>query len=115
MINKKTKRLKRHFRIREKIIGTEQVPRLVVFRSNKHIYAQLINDATSRTIVASSDHKISKDKANKIEIAKKVGLSLASSAAKKNVKNVVFDRAGYKYHGRVKALAEGSREGGLSF
>jgi len=115
MINKRIKRAKRHIRVRKKITGTEKVPRLVVFRSNKHIYAQVINDANGETIVAASDQKLTKVKVSKIELAKKVGLNLANLARKKNIKNVVFDRAGYKYHGRVKALADGSREGGLNF
>lgn len=115
MINKKTQRLKRHFRIRKKLAGTQKVPRLVVFRSNKHIYAQIINDVSGQTIVSSSDNKLAKEKTSKLEMAKKVGINLANAALKKNIKGVVFDRAGYKYHGRVKALAEGSREGGLSF
>lgn len=115
MINKRIKRVKRHIRVRKKITGTEKVPRLVVFRSNKHIYAQVINDANGETIVAASDQKLAKVKVSKVELAKKVGLNLANLARKKNIKNVVFDRAGYKYHGRVKALADGAREGGLNF
>lgn len=115
MINKRIKKSKRHIRVRKKIAGTQKVPRLVVFRSNKHVYAQLINDANGVTIVAASDQKLAKVKVNKMELAKKVGLNLANLALKKNIKNVVFDRAGYKYHGRVKALADASRGGGLNF
>ena len=115
MINKKAKRLKRHSRIRKKLTGTEKIPRLVVFRSNKHIYAQIINDASGQTIVSSSDHKLAKEKISKLEVAKKVGINLATAALAKNIKGVVFDRAGYKYHGRIKALSEGSKEGGLIF
>lgn len=108
-------REKRKRRVRAKISGTATRPRLSVFRSNKHIYAQLIDDQKGRTLVACSDLelKINK-KLTKTEIAQEVGKQLAVKALKKGLKSVVFDRNGYKYHGRVKALAEGVREGGLN-
>ena len=108
---KRQKRIARHIRVRKKVMGNV-VPRLTVFRSNKYIYAQLIDDNQMKTIVAASDLKKS---GGKIEKAKEVGKNLAILAIKKNIKKVVFDRSGYKYHGRVKAVAEGAREGGLSF
>lgn len=104
----------RHSRIRARIAGTKNKPRLSVFRSNKHIFLQLIDDNAKKTLVSASDLK-TKIKGTKTEIARKVGKKLAESAKLKKIKNVVFDRGGYKYHGRVKAAAEGSREGGLQF
>ncbi|MBI4231904.1 50S ribosomal protein L18 [Candidatus Peregrinibacteria bacterium] len=115
MSNKKeTLRKRRHVRIRSKIAGTEQRPRLVVFRSLTHTYAQLINDENGVVIAASSDMKAT-GKANKSDKAKEVGLELAKKAQEKKISEVVFDRNGYKYHGRVKQVAEGAREGGLKF
>lgn len=119
MINKVSSndaRLKRHARIRVKLSGTSEVPRLNVFRSNKNIYAQIIDDVKGKTLVAASN--IEKDFDNsgsKKEISKKVGLALAKKAAEANIKQVIFDRGGYQYHGRVKELADGAREGGLEF
>ena len=113
MRTKKARRIARHIRVRRKVTGTEKLPRLTVFRSNKYIYAQLINDEKRVTVVQTSDAK--NPKGSKIERAKEVGKNLAAQAAKKNIKMAVFDRGGYKYHGRVKALAEGAREGGLVF
>ncbi|OGD86405.1 50S ribosomal protein L18 [Candidatus Curtissbacteria bacterium RIFCSPHIGHO2_01_FULL_41_11] len=112
MKNKRSQRIARHARVRRKVEGTESLPRLSVFRSNKYIYAQLIDDKKRLTIVSASDVEKS---GSKTERAKEVGKTLASAALKKNVKKAVFDRAGYKYHGRIKALAEGAREGGLAF
>lgn len=112
MKNKKRQKNLRHSRVKKSIKLTR--PRLVVFRSNKYIYGQIIDDASSKTLIAASDNKNKKSK-NKIESAKEVGINLAKESLKKNIKNIVFDRAGYKYHGRVKALAEGAREGGLVF
>lgn len=106
----------RHLRIRKKISGSSSKPRLSVFRTNKHIYAQLIDDSKSCTLASSSDLKITKDKkTSKIETAFKVGKDLAKMALEKKIKKVVFDRAGYKFHGRIKALAEGAKEGGSVF
>jgi len=110
---------RRKARVRKKIRGTAERPRLNVFRSNKHIYAQIIDDASNRTIVSAStkskDLEKEASEAKKIEAAKKVGALIAKTALAKGVKLVVFDRSGYIYHGRVKALAEGAREGGLEF
>ena len=107
-------------KIRKKVEGTEQKPRLAVYRSLNNIYAQLIDDSTGKTIVAVSS--LSKDlkeelksAKGKIDKSKLVGSFLAKKALEKNVKNVVFDKSGYKYHGRVKAVADGAREGGLLF
>ena len=106
----------RHRRIRAKIKGTKERPRLCVFRSNKHIYAQLINDETGHVLVSFSDLKLKTGKKlKKMEKAKQVGIGLAKKALEKKIEKVVFDRGGYRYHGRVKALAEGAREGGLVF
>ena len=109
-------RLKRHTRIRRKISGTAETPRLNVFRSNTHIYAQVIDDAGGRTIASASTLEKEFEKGGtKKEQAKKVGLALAAKAAAAGIKQVVFDRGGYQYHGRVKELADGAREGGLEF
>lgn len=109
-------RLRRHKRIRAKVLGTKECPRLVVFRSNSHIYAQLINDEIGKTLASASDVKFEKKgKKAKNEIAKEIGKMIAENAAKLKISKVVFDRAGYKYHGNIKALADGAREGGLKF
>ncbi|MBI2031424.1 MAG: 50S ribosomal protein L18 [Candidatus Levybacteria bacterium] len=103
-------------RIRAKIKGTSQRPRLSVFRSNKLIYAQIINDEKGDTILGVSEKNIDKKvSGSKIDQAKILGLFLAKKATAKKIKNVIFDRGSYKYHGRIKALAEGAREGGLVF
>ena len=118
MKTKLGKKIIRHNRVRAKIKGTNKRPRLSVFRSNRHIFAQLIDDVSGKTFVSSSDlkkEKSVKKNLKKLEIAKNVGLKLAKAAALKDIKTVVFDRGGYKYHGRVKAVAEGAREGGLRF
>jgi len=109
-------RVKRHERVREKIFGTSETPRLVVFRSNTNIYAQIIDDESGSTLVSASS--LDKDlnlKNNNIESARKVGESVAKKAVKAGIKNVVFDRGGYLYHGKVKALADAARENGLEF
>jgi len=109
-------RLKRHARVRAKISGTGSCPRLCVFRSAKHIYAQVIDDERGVTIASAST--MSKDfegNGGNKEAAKKVGLAVAKAAIEKGVKDVVFDRGGYVYHGRIKELADGAREGGLNF
>lgn len=111
---KTTDRARRHNRIRAKISGTSECPRLVVFRSLNHHYAQLIDDAKGVTLASASDLKM-KGKGKKSERAKKVGLELAGIAKEKKITACVFDRNGYKYHGRIKAIAEGAREGGLQF
>ncbi|HDL75014.1 MAG TPA: 50S ribosomal protein L18 [bacterium] len=116
MIKKQQKRYRRHKRVIAKIKGKTSVPRLYVFRSNKHIYAQIIDDEKGKTILSLNDHKLkSLDKKGKIAIAQNVGKLIAEKAIKEKISKVVFDRGGYKYHGRVKALAEGAREGGLKF
>lgn len=109
-------RIKRHGRIRNKISGTAQCPRLNVFRSEKHIYAQLIDDKAAVTLVAASSLEKDFDgKGSDKEAAKKIGATIAKRAAEKGIVDVVFDRSGYIYHGRIKELAEGAREGGLNF
>ncbi len=109
-------RLKRHTRVRGKISGTAACPRLNVFRSNSNIYAQLIDDVRGVTLAAAASNEKGFDAApgNK-EGARKVGQMIAARAAEKGITEVVFDRGGYLYHGRVKELAEGAREGGLKF
>lgn len=115
--DKNVVRKKRHARVRSKLTGTAQRPRLNVFRSNQHIYAQLIDDTNSITIVSAStlDKEISAESTGNIEAAKLVGELVAKRATEKGVKAVVFDRGGYLYHGRVKALADAAREAGLEF
>lgn len=117
MVSKQLQRQKRHKKIRSKIIEANNRLRLVVFRSNKHIYLQLIDDKNGKVLVHSSDIDIKdkNDKLKKVDLALKVGESMAKKCLEKNIKSVVFDRGGYKYHGRVKATAEGARKGGLSF
>lgn len=111
---KRTKRQIRHQRVRSKVVGTNDRPRLSVFRANQHIYGQLIDDLQGKTLLSGSSLEI-KVKGNKSEIAKEVGKLLAKKALEKGIKAVVFDRGGFAYHGRVKALAEGAREAGLVF
>ena len=106
-------RLKRKIRIRKKIQGSSERPRLSVFRSSTHIYAQIIDDVTGKTIVSASSLKASK-KAGK-DLAKDVGTEIAENAIAKEIKDVVFDRGGFVYHGRIKVLAEAAREAGLKF
>jgi large subunit ribosomal protein L18 len=114
--NTKKARLARHARVRKKIHGTAACPRLNVFRSLKHIYAQLIDDEKGVTLVsASTVEKEFKDYGGNKDAANKVGKLLAERAAEKGIKDVVFDRGGYIFHGRVASLAEGAREGGLNF
>ncbi len=109
-------RMRRKMRIRKNIAGTAERPRLSVFRSTNHTYAQLIDDETGTTLVAASTHKLDLDgHSGNIEAAKAVGAALAEAAKAKNVSSCVFDRNGYRYHGRVKALADAAREGGLAF
>ena len=114
--DKKAMRLHRHVRVRGKISGTPNRPRLNVFRSNANIYAQIIDDVNGVTLVsASTVEKTFEGATGNAEAAKKVGMLVAERALKKGIDTVVFDRGGYVYHGRVAALAEGAREGGLKF
>ena len=119
MVSKKDsnkQRLLRHKRVRGKISGTAECPRLDVFRTNKHIYAQVIDDSTGRTLCsASTVEKTFEGYGGNKEAAEAVGKTIAERALALGIKNVVFDRGGYIYHGRVQALAEGAREGGLDF
>jgi len=122
MINKSDKnkaRIKRHLRVRKKITGTSARPRLNIYRSDKHMYAQIIDDSKGVTIASAStlDKDLSKDLANgaTVEAAAKVGALIASRAKEKGIDKVVFDRGGYLYHGRVQALADAARESGLEF
>lgn len=128
---KRQRRLRRHKRVRAKIFGTVKIPRFCVFRSAKHIYGQLIDDEKGKTLVSASDLELKKSKTKKgklsltkealkgktgkVAIAYQVGKLIAKKAQELKIKKVVFDRGGYAYHGRVKALAEGTREGGLQF
>ena len=117
MATKKAERRQRiKYSIRAKIAGTSERPRLSVFRSNKAIYAQIIDDVAGHTLAAASSVELkSEADGYSIDTAKKVGQRLAEKAATKNIGTVVFDRNGYLYHGKIKALAEGAREGGLKF
>ena len=114
--DRKMERTRRHIRVRRKISGTAERPRLCVYRSNSNIYAQIIDDVAGNTLVQAStlDKEIKTKHANKVA-AKEVGTLIAKRAAEKNIKSVVFDRGGYIYHGVVKELAEAAREGGLEF
>ena len=108
-------RIRRHKRVRKNLSGTAERPRLVVFRSNRGIEAQLVDDVSGKTLAASSSVGLKSFKGNKINQAAEVGKSLAVAAKSAKVESVVFDRGGYLYHGRVKALADAAREGGLKF
>ena len=118
-VSREVSRKRRHERVRKKVSGTPERPRLNVYRSLEHIYAQVIDDTTGNTLVAAStvDKELRAQVASlkKSEQAKAVGKAVAERAVAKGIKEVVFDRGGYPYHGRVKALADGSREGGLAF
>lgn len=105
-------RIRRHKKVRRKIIGTDARPRLSVFRSSKHIFAQIIDDSKSQTLAWASD---TDEQGTKMEKSYKVGLKIAENASKKKIKEVVFDRGGFLYQGRVEQLAKGAREGGLKF
>lgn len=118
MINKVSKnetRKRRHARVRAKVSGTSTCPRLNVFRSNSHIFAQIIDDTNGTTLVSSSTLALKLESSSNIEAATQVGTDIAKKALEKNITNVVFDRGGYVYHGRVKALADAAREAGLKF
>lgn len=115
-LTREERRKRIHYRIRKTIKGTAEVPRLSVYRSNKAIYCQLIDDVNGRTLGAASSQHASVDKSqSKIEQAKQVGKLIGEAATSQNIASVLFDRAGYLYHGRVKALADGAREAGLKF
>ncbi len=117
MATKLERRQKIRFGIRKKVVGTTQKPRLSVFRSNADIYVQLIDDSEGKTLAAASsrDKDIAAQKVNKVEKSKLVGQAIARKASELGLKDVTFDRGGNLYHGRVKAVAEGAREGGLQF
>ena len=115
--DKKASRAKRHLRVRKKVSGTPERPRLSVYRSEKNIYAQIIDDTTGTTLVSASslDADLKANYGGNKDAAKAVGQAVAKKALAAGIENVVFDRGGYVYHGRVAALAEGAREGGLEF
>lgn len=118
-INKKANRKARHLRVRKKVSGTPQKPRLNVYKSNTNIYAQIIDDVNGKTLVSAStldkDIKTSVENAGNMEAAKKVGEVIGKKALEQGIEDVVFDRSGYQYHGKVKELAEAAREAGLKF
>ena len=116
-LDKNAVRQKRHARVRAKLSGTEARPRLNVFRSNKHIYAQLIDDVNGVTLASAStlDKDLNVESTSNMEAAQKVGETIAKRAVEKGYTSVVFDRGGYLFHGRVKALADAARENGLEF
>ena len=113
--DKESRRLKIRKSIRSKISGTKERPRISVFRSNKSIYSQIIDDINGHTLVSSSSSDVKMFGKNNLESCNKVGLNLAEKAKKKGIKSVLFDRSGYRYHGRIKSFADGAREGGLKF
>jgi len=114
-MTKREARIRRHRRVRGKIAGTAERPRLVVFRSNRGIFAQLVDDQAGRTLASARWTALGGTSGSKTDQAREVGKALATSAKKAGIETAVFDRAGYLFHGRVKALAEGAREGGLQF
>ena len=116
-VSRNEKRIARHVRIRESVKGTSEVPRLNVFRSNKNIFAQIIDDEANKTLVSASsiDKELKLENGSNVEAAIQVGVLLAKRAKEAKITKVVFDRGGYLYHGRVKALAEAARENGLEF
>ena len=115
MLKKLKQKISRHKRIRAKVKGTAAYPRLCVFRSNQHIYLQLVDGEQGKTLVGSSDLEVKKKKLSKLAKAQEAGKIIAEKALGKKIKKIVFDRGGYKYHGRIKAVAEGARKGGLVF
>jgi large subunit ribosomal protein L18 len=110
---KREARIRRHHRVRKRVGGTAERPRLAVFRSNRHIYAQLVDDRSSRTVASASDLSLTASDDDKTARAREVGKALAAQAKAAGIERAVFDRGGRLYHGRVQALAEGAREGGL--
>lgn len=115
MNTKRIKTIRRQKRTRAKVVGTQTMPRLSIHRTNKYMYAQLINDETHKTILGISEKHLETQNAGKSEKAKSLGSLIAVLAKEKKITKVVFDRGAYAYHGRVKAVAEGAREGGLVF
>ena len=118
MLNKESKnekRIRRHERLRSKVKGSATCPRLSVYRSNAHIHCQVIDDEAGKTLVACSSLEMKLDNGSNIDAAKKVGAEIANRCKSKGIETVVFDRGGYIYHGRVKAVAESAREAGLKF
>ncbi len=115
MVSKNSVRLRKHARVRAKISGTSECPRLCVFRSNKNIEVQVIDDVKKITLASSSSEQLKLTDGNNVEGAKKVGADIAKKCLAKGIEKVVFDRGGYIYHGRVQALADAAREGGLKF
>ena len=113
--SKRAARIRRHRRVRRRITGTSSRPRLNVFRSNSQIYAQVIDDSQGHTIVAANSLQLEENNLNKTETARRVGSLVAERAKEAGISRVVFDRGGYVYHGRVKALADAARKGGLKF
>ncbi len=113
--DKNVSRVRRHARVRAKLSGTSATPRLCVYRSNKNIEAQIIDDVKGVTLVSSSSMALKLENGSNVEAASKVGKDIAEKALAKKIKKIVFDRSGYIYHGRVKALAEAAREAGLDF
>lgn len=116
-VDRNAQRIKRHHRIRNKISGTKTCPRLSIYRSDAHIYAQLIDDEAGNTLASAStlDKSLGLESTKNMEAAKAVGTAIAEKAKSAGIEEVVFDRSGYKYHGRVKALADAAREAGLKF
>lgn len=114
-MTKNIRKNKRQLRTRKKVQGTKERPRLSVFRSNQYIYAQIIDDSKRQTILGVSEKNVDRGAKEKANIAKELGMVLAKMALDKKIKKVVFDRGSYAFHGKVKALAEGAREGGLKF
>jgi len=113
-LTKRQSRLRRHARVRSKIEGTNKVPRLCVFRSNKHITVQVIDDSTGKILAFTSDALVTDKKLKGLDVAKEVGKNIAGKIAELKIKKVVFDRGGYTYHGNVKAIAESVREAGIT-
>ena len=114
-VSRNDERLRRHLRVRTKISGTPECPRLNVFRSNSHIHAQIIDEGNGKTLVSASSVELKLENGGNVEAAKTVGTEVAKRALAANIENVVFDRGGYIYTGRVKALADAAREAGLKF
>lgn len=115
MNNTRSSKQQRKIRVSSHVRGTSERPRLSVFRSNEYIYAQVIDDTLGKTLVGLSEKSLGKVAGNKTERAKTLGMQLAKAAVEKKIKQVVFDKGAYRYHGRVRAVAEGAREGGLQF
>lgn len=115
LLARQKKRARRHRRVRVRVVGMPDRPRMTVFRSNKGIYAQVIDDLEGKTLISASSAEVKESGLKKAQMAEKVGELLAAKAKEKNIDKVVFDRGSYLYHGRVKSLAEGARKGGIQF